>query len=392
MKKTQPKTKQNNLIKKLLGVLIFTLVLTTALAGTLLWQPAQVQGATAYTGYITGIEKQATAYSMLGKVNAARQSVSAGALKWDTTLENAAIARARETAIYFSHTRPTGAAWYTVCSKLNAENLYVGYMASASAANSGWMDSSGHRANRLNSTYKSYGAAAFQTKDGVVYWVELFSKTASESTAYRGVDLSKTDMAVKLTDTYLDVEGHVTDLNRKAMGTNAMRVGGSYYLTLQNENKQFSYSYTQFSKGFFASSNTGIATIDRVTGKIAPVKAGVVKFWARTSTASDKILGFWEVIRPQRVTGLSVTAKVKSVSMKWNPIAGANGYEIWRATTQTGDYTKVGSVSASTTSFTQSSLATGSNYYYKVRAYVVKSGSATRYPGYCSTPVFVKVL
>ena len=392
MKQTQPKTKQNNLIKKLLGVLIFTLVLTTALAGTLLWQPAQVQGATAYTGYITGIEKQATAYSMLGKVNAARQSVSAGALKWDTTLENAAIARARETAIYFSHTRPTGAAWYTVCSKLNAENLYVGYMASASAANSGWMDSSGHRANRLNSTYKSYGAAAFQTKDGVVYWVELFSKTASESTAYRGVDLSKTDMAVKLTDTYLDVEGHVTDLNRKAMGTNAMRVGGSYYLTLQNENKQFSYSYTQFSKGFFASSNTGIATIDRVTGKIAPVKAGVVKFWARTSTASDKILGFWEVIRPQRVTGLSVTAKVKSVSMKWNPIAGANGYEIWRATTQTGDYTKVGSVSASTTSFTQSSLATGSNYYYKVRAYVVKSGSATRYPGYCSTPVFVKVL
>jgi uncharacterized protein YkwD len=392
MKQTQQKTKQNNSMKKLLGALIFSLVLGTTLGGTLLWQPAEAQGATAYTGYITGIEKQATAYSMLGKVNAARQSVSAGTLKWDTTLENAAIARARETAIYFSHTRPTGAAWYTVCSKLNAENLYVGYMASASTANSGWMNSSGHRANRLNSTYKSYAAAAFQAKDGVVYWVELFSKTASASTVYRGVDVAKTGMGVKLTDTYLDVEGHVTDLKRSVLNNNSMRVGGSYYLTLQNENKEFSYSYTQFSKGFFASSNVGIATIDRVTGKIIPVKAGVVKFWARTSTASDKILGFWQVIRPQRVTGLSVTAKVKSASMKWNAIAGANGYEIWRAVSQTGSYTKVGSVSASTTTFTQSGLAAGSNYYYKVRAYVVKSGSTTRYPGYCSIPVYVKVL
>jgi uncharacterized protein YkwD len=391
MKSNANQANRNKSIKKILGVLVFTVAVAATLTGMML-QTTAAQGATSYYGYITGVEKQATAYTMLGKVNAARQSASVGALKWDATLETAAVTRAKEAAIYFSHTRPTGAAWYTVCTKLNAENLYVGYQATATTANNGWMDSSGHRANRLNSTYKSYAAAAFQGKDGAVYWVEVFSKTASESAAYRGADASKTNLPVKMADGYLSVKGSLTDTAGGALDTNAMRVGGSYYLKLKNWNKQFSYSYTLFSKGYFASANTAIATIDKVTGKITPVRAGVVKFWARTSTASEKILSFWEVIRPQRVTGFTATAKVHAVSMKWNPIPGANGYEVYRANSATGTYTKVASVSASTTSYTHNGLSTGASYYYKVRAYVLKSGETTRYPGYCSVPVKVTVL
>jgi len=378
--------------KKILGAIVLPLLLISALTTGAIFQTATAQGATSYYGYIAGIEKQATAYSMLGKVNAARQNASVGALKWDATLESAAVTRAKEAAIYFSHTRPTGASWYTVCAKLNAENLYVGYQASASTANSGWMNSSGHRDNRLNSSYKSYAAAAFQGKDGAVYWVELFSKTASESTAYRGVDAAKKDLPVKMTDGYLSPKGNLTDSNGGFIETNAMRMGGSYFLRLKNQNKQFTYSYTTFSKGAFASANTAIATIDRVTGKITPVRAGVVKFWAKTSTASEKLLSFWEVIRPQRVTGFTATAKIHAVSMKWNPIAGANGYEVYRSTAATGTYTKIASVPASTTAYTHSGLSSGKTYYYKVRAYVVKSGSTVRYPGYGAIPVKVTVL
>lgn len=254
------------------------LLLISALTTGAIFQTATVQGPTSYYGYITGIEKQATAYSMLGKVNAARRGPSVGALKWDATLESAAVTRAKEAAIYFfPYPAHSGASWYTVCSKLNAENLYVGYQASASTANSGWMNSSGHRANRLNSSYKSYAAAAFQ-KDGAVYWVELFSKTTSESAAYRGVDTAKKDLPVKMTDGYLSPKGNLTDSNGGFIETNTMRMGGSYFLRLKNQNKQFTYSYTTFSKGAFASANTAIATIDRVTGKITPVRAGVVKF------------------------------------------------------------------------------------------------------------------
>ena len=385
------KTSRNKFMKKFLGAAIFALTIMTAMAGVMLWQPSEVQGATSYYGYISGVEKQATAYAMLGKVNAARQNVSVGALKWDATLESAAVIRAKEAAIYFSHTRPTGAAWYTACSKLNAENLYVGYQASATTANSGWMNSSGHRANRLNSAYKSYAAAAFQGKDGAVYWVEVFSRTASESAAYRGADAAKTNLPVKMTDGYLNVKGHLTNSTGAKVDTNAMRVGGSYFLTLKNWNKQFTYSYTLFSKGYFTSTNTSIATIDRATGKIIPVRAGVVKFYARTSTASEKVISFLEVIRPQRVTGFTVTAKSHAVAMKWNPIAGVNGYEVYRATSATGTYTRVASVSATTTSYTHSGLSSGKTYYYKVRAFVVKPGSDTRYSGYCAVPVKVTV-
>lgn len=379
-------------LPKILSALSFCLIVAGVLAVGLLWQPAEAQGATTYSGYITGIEKQATAYTMLSKVNVARQNAGVGSLKWDTTLENAAITRAKEAAIYFSHTRPTGASWYTVCSKINAENLYVGYSASATTANSGWMNSAGHKANRLNGTYKSYGAAAFQGKDGAVYWVEVFSKTTSASASYRGVDVSKTDLAVLLTDGYLDVKGTITNLYRKTLSTNTMRVGGCYYMTLKNWNKGFSSSYTQYSKGFFASSDPGIATIDRVTGKITPVRAGVVKISARTSTDSDKVLGRWEVIRPQRVTGFVATAKEQAVSMKWDPIAGASGYEIYRATSANGTYSIVKAVYATTTSYTHTGLHSGTTYYYKVRAYIVKADSTTRYPGYSATPIMVKVL
>lgn len=376
----------------MIGVLTISVLLTGIFATGLLWYPMEVRGATTFNGYIVGIEKQATAYTMLGKVNAARQNASVGALKWDATLENAAVIRAREVAIYFSHTRPTGAAWNTVCSKLNAENLYVGYKVTASTANGGWMNSTGHRANRLNSAYKSYAAAAFQSKDGVVYWVELFSRSTSASTLCRNTDITRKDLPVKMTDGYLSLKSAVTDFSRNTLSTNSMRMGGNYYMAIKNWNKEFSCAYILFSKGLFASSNTGVAKIDRYTGEITPIRAGVVKFYARTSTASGTLVSRVEVIRPQKVSGLAATAKVHAVSLKWNNIAGVSGYEIYRSTSANGTYTKVRSVSATTTSYTQTGLNTGAAYYYKVRAYVQKSTSTTRYSGHCATPVWVKVL
>jgi hypothetical protein len=389
MKNSSQKSK---LHRSVLSILAFTIILAGVVGIGLLWQPATVQGATTYYGYIAGIEKQATAYTMLGKVNAARQNVSVSPLKWDTTLENAAVIRAREVAIYFSHTRPTGAAWNTVCSKLNAENIYVGYQATATTANSGWMNSTGHRTNRLNSAYKSYGAAAFQGKDGAVYWVEVFSKTTSTSTTYRNVDLAKNDLPVRVTDGYLAVKSSITNTSRATIADTSMRVGGTYYLTLKNTNKGFTYSYSLFSRGYFSSSNTAIATIDSITGKITPKRAGVLRLYGRVSTASTTLLNREVVIRPQAVTGLVATAKVKSASIKWNPVAGASGFEIYRSTSLSGTYTKVASVSAAATTYTNSGLTTGVTYYYKVHAYVLKSGSTTRYTGYDSAPVPVKVL
>jgi fibronectin type 3 domain-containing protein len=56
-----------------------------------------------------------------------------------------------------------------------------------------------------------------------------------------------------------------------------------------------------------------------------------------------------------------------SIKLTWSSVTGANGYEIYRSTTSAGTY----SLLKGTTSlyYTNSSLATGRTYYYKLRAY-----------------------
>ena len=57
----------------------------------------------------------------------------------------------------------------------------------------------------------------------------------------------------------------------------------------------------------------------------------------------------------------------KSIKLNWSAVTGANGYEIYRATSSTGTY----SLLTRTTYlyYTNSNLTTGKTYYYKIRSY-----------------------
>ncbi len=291
------------------------------------FESGHVYGATTFTGYISSIEKQATAYELLQKVNTARKSASVGSLKWDATLEQAAKARAREAAIYFSHTRPTGAVWYSASSKLNGENLYVGYLATATKANSSWMGSSGHRHNRLTGSYKSYGAAAFQSPDGYIYWVEEFSKSSSSSTSHEGANVSKSKVGVKLSDSYLKLKSYISTTDRKTISDTSLRVGGKYYMSLKNWNRGFSASYCQLAAGVFSTTNTGVLSINSGTGAIYCKKAGVTKVTGKVAAASGVTMSRIVVVRPERVSGLVLAPLSRGVSVAWSGIAGVKGYE-----------------------------------------------------------------
>ncbi len=54
-----------------------------------------------------------------------------------------------------------------------AENIAMGY-ANTAAALTGWMSSSGHRANILNRSYRRIGVAAYQSNGGTIYWCQQF--------------------------------------------------------------------------------------------------------------------------------------------------------------------------------------------------------------------------
>lgn len=61
------------------------------------------------------------------------------------------------------------------------------------------------------------------------------------------------------------------------------------------------------------------------------------------------------------------SAKAKSVTLKWNKIAGAGKYYVLRSTKKKSGYKKIATVSASKNKYTNSKLKESKTYYYKVQ-------------------------
>ena len=69
----------------------------------------------------------------------------------------------------------------------------------------------------------------------------------------------------------------------------------------------------------------------------------------------------------------AASASSSSIKVSWDAVSGATGYQVWRATSASGSYTSLGTVTG--TSKTSVSLTTGKTYYYKVRAYKEVGGT-----------------
>ena len=83
-------------------------------------------------------------------------------------------------------------------------------------------------------------------------------------------------------------------------------------------------------------------------------------------------------------------AKSGAAKITWSKSTGANGYEVYMATSANGKFTKAGTITkAATVTYTKSGLKSGKTYYFKVRAYTTVSGKKV-YSDYTKT-VKVKV-
>ena len=102
--------------------------------------------------------------------------------------------------------------------------------------------------------------------------------------------------------------------------------------------------------------------------------------WSFTSnrvTTDLTLYAKWVSTTPTGVKALS--ASYSSIKVSWNAVLKAAGYQVYRATSSTGTYTLVGTVTG--TSFTNTGLTAGTTYYYKVRSY---AGSTIIYSAYSS--------
>ena len=122
-------------------------------------------------------------HEVLTLVNKIRIKNNLEQLAWGETCESAADVRANETKILYSHTRPDGSSWSTVCEApesggISGENLAIGNAAvSPATVVALWMGSEAHRANILNPDYDklSVGFVFDINSDYKTYWSQFFS-------------------------------------------------------------------------------------------------------------------------------------------------------------------------------------------------------------------------
>lgn len=137
-------------------------------------KPEEPQAKGLFTVGITGTFDYATAHQELELINEVRQSRGLAAITLNARLTEAAMLRAAELAVYYSHTRPDNTDCFTVSGGIRGENIAINYR-DAEEVVDGWMNSDGHRDNILSVNNRSVGIGCFIDGDGVTYWVQLFS-------------------------------------------------------------------------------------------------------------------------------------------------------------------------------------------------------------------------
>jgi uncharacterized protein YkwD len=112
--------------------------------------------------------------------NEERANAGLSALTADNaTLTQAAMIRAQEIMVSFSHTRPNGKDPNTAYTELGGtykrfgENLAMGQKTPQQAVTA-WMNSQGHKDNMLYTDYKPLGVGVAVDSKGYYYWVQLF--------------------------------------------------------------------------------------------------------------------------------------------------------------------------------------------------------------------------
>ncbi len=113
----------------------------------------------------------------LNYINKEREKIGLSPLKWDSSLENAILTRAKETDENYSHTRPNGSKWTTVLPNKDSMQLYgeiITNRFSPYDAVQAWMNSPSHKESMLDPD-KTHGVVAVYNDVYVCITVKYFN-------------------------------------------------------------------------------------------------------------------------------------------------------------------------------------------------------------------------
>ena len=116
--------------------------------------------------------------------NIERAKIGFAPLKTNVNLQRAAMVRAQEISIKFSHIRPDGTDASTACYEAGAgcaggENIAKGFSTPQDVM-TGWMNSDGHRWAILDSGYTHVGVGVYKIGNNLYCWTMEFSRGPDE--------------------------------------------------------------------------------------------------------------------------------------------------------------------------------------------------------------------
>ena len=125
------------------------------------------------------VDPIAMASEVLRLTNIERAKEGVQPLKYNKALQDAAMIRAKEISIKFSHRRPDGTDNTTVGKEVGAagigdENIAMGQDSPASVVND-WMHSPGHKIQMMRDSNQYMGVGFYKSENGVYYWVQEFT-------------------------------------------------------------------------------------------------------------------------------------------------------------------------------------------------------------------------
>ena len=306
---------------------------------------------------ISGTQNYTYASQVITLLNEQRVNNGLSPLTADSTLTAAAMQRAAETVIYFSHTRPNGSRCFTAFDGgWRGENIAAG-QADPDEVITGWMNSTGHRKNILEANYTGVGVGCFNYK-GINFWVQCFSDITADGAVRTGT--ASATAAVSASTNYINMSGKLAENTFSSAGETTT-------FTVSNNNVGWTYiTATVDSSSFNYSSSSSAAKVDSA-GNVTVAGGGTAIITAATKkgslSASDTLTSTAPSLTPS-IT--SITAGSGKVDLSWSYVLGAANYAVYY--TANGKWYNAGTTTA--LKMTVSGLTGGTRYGFAVKAYL----------------------
>lgn len=346
-------------------------------------------------------EMYKNAFKVLELVNKERRKEGLSDLVMDQSLLETAMLRGFENVIYWSHTRPDGEECFSANSRMMGENIATGQTSPEQVMNA-WMNSSGHRANILGSTYKSIGIGCVYIQ-GTYYWVQCFGTdvdTSVSSSAYTDKDNTRS-VLVKKDKEYYNVEielssnnlnvGETADIsviwNRSCIKDSGLIIQSSNPSVCEVNGERLiaknpgTADIIMYYNGYSEAAITKHVTVRAKINDTNSLKTTQKTKTSKTNKTTQKKIAKASIKKLKN-------KKSKKVIVQINKIKNVNGYQIVYANNK--NFKKASTVMTTKTNCTIKKLKKKKTYYIKVRAYK-KTASGKKTFGAYSKVMKIKI-